>query len=73
MENQEETNSPLIIARTCAKCSAISRNYILVYITKKCTSCNNEFDKIYVYECGHLNCCVKCYNEEEDGCKSDNN
>jgi hypothetical protein len=49
------------ITKTCNLCRATSNFNILAYHDHDCCICLERKEKIYVYQCGHFNCCVVCF------------
>ena len=47
--------------KTCILCRIKSCKFNLIYITYQCPICLQDVDKIYAFECGHLNCCEECF------------
>jgi ankyrin repeat protein len=54
-------NSMLI--KTCIVCCNQSNNNILSYVNMDCPVCYTEQDCVFVFNCGHFNCCVDCFNK----------
>lgn len=49
------------IKKTCIICRQISENNTLIYLNHKCPICFEEKDKVYTFNCGHINCCFECF------------
>ena len=49
--------------KMCNICRNKSDYNILIYLSYECPICFEKKDKVYTYNCGHINCCDGCFNK----------
>lgn len=49
------------IRKKCVTCRNISDFNILAYNNETCLICHKDDVRVYVFKCGHMNCCAGCF------------